>query len=243
MLDIVDLGKVWAVAKVPEAEAGQLKPGTKARVRVIAAGGKMMEGTLLRFGAEADRNSNTIDAIFELDNPDFIIRPGMRAEFSVITNSREDVLSIPRSAVQGDPTSRVVFAKDFDLDNAFIKSPVQLGAKNDLYIEVVSGLFPGDEVVTNGSYALSFAGGGGGPSLKEALDAAHGHKHAEDGSELTPEDLAKAQAGGDEHDDEHSGKGGFSMPILIWAVTATILFLISFQANLRRKKTSTVANA
>ncbi len=243
MLDIVDLGKVWAVAKVPEAEAGQLKPGTKARVRVIAAGGKTMEGTLLRFGAEADRNSNTIDAIFELDNPDFIIRPGMRAEFSIITSSREDVLSIPRNAVQGDPTNRVVFAKDFDLDNAFIKSPVQLGAKNDLYIEVVSGLIPGDEVVTNGSYALSFAGGGGGPSLKEALDAAHGHEHAEDGSELTDEDKAKAQSGGDDHGDEHSGKGGFSMPILIWAVTATILLLISFQANLRRKKTSTVANA
>lgn len=102
MLDIVDLGKVWAVAKVPEAEAGRLKPGTKARVKIMATGGKTMEGTLLRFGAEADRNSNTIDAIFELENPDFIIRPGMRAEFSIITDSREDVLSIPRSAVQGD---------------------------------------------------------------------------------------------------------------------------------------------
>ena len=69
-------------------------------------------------------NSNTIDAIFELDNPDFIIRPGMRAEFSIITSAREDVLSIPRSAVQGDPTSRVVFVKDFDLDNAYIKTPL-----------------------------------------------------------------------------------------------------------------------
>lgn len=243
MLDIVDLGKVWAVAKVPEAEAGQLKPGTKARVRVIAAGGETMEGTLLRFGAEADRDSNTIDAIFELDNPDFAIRPGMRAEFSVITNSREDVLSIPRSAVQGNPTSRVVFVKDFDLNTAYIKTPLELGAKNDLYVEVVSGLFPGDEVVTNGSYALSFAGGGGGPSLKEALDAAHGHEHAEDGSELTDEDKAKAQSGDDGHGHEHSGEGGFSMPILIWAVTATILLLISFQANIRRKKTSTAANA
>ncbi|MGJ8677058.1 MAG: efflux RND transporter periplasmic adaptor subunit [Akkermansiaceae bacterium] len=243
LLDVVDLGKVWAVAKIPEAEAGQLKPGAKARVRVMAVGGKTMEGTLLRFGAEADRNSSTIDAIFELENPDYVIRPGMRAEFSVITNSREDVLSIPRSAVQGDPTNRVVFVKDFDLDNAYIKAPLQLGAKNDLYIEVISGLIPGDEVVTNGSYALSFAGGGGGPSLKEALDAAHGHEHAEDGSELTDKDKAKAQSGGDEHSDEHSGEGGVSMPILIWAVTATILLLISFQANIRRKKTSKVANA
>lgn len=240
MLDIVDLSKVWAIAKVPESAAADLKPGTKARVRIIAAGDKTMEGKLLRFGAEADRNSSTIDAIFELENPDFIIRPGMRAEFSIITSSREDVLSIPRSALQGDPTNWVVFVKDFDLDNAFIKSPLELGAKNDLYIEVISGLFPGDEVVTNGSYSLSFAGGGGGPSLKEALDAAHGHEHAEDGSELKPENKGAEHTEGDGHDhgDGAAGKASLSMPILIWAVTATVLLLISFQANLRRKKVS-----
>lgn len=243
MLDIVDLSKVWAVAKVPESEAGQMKAGTKARIRVTAAGGKIMEGTLLRLGAEADRDSNTIDAIFELSNPDFIIRPGMRAEFSIIINSREDVLSIPRSAVQGGPTNRVVFVKDFDLENAYIKVPLELGIKNDLYMEVISGLFPGDEVVTNGSYALSFAGGGGGPSLKEALDAAHGHEHAEDGSELTPEDKAKTQSGSDDHGDDHSKNEGFNKPILIWAVVATVLLLVSFQANIRRKKTSTIAKA
>lgn len=245
MLDVVDLGKVWAVAKVPESEAGQLKIGTKARIRIIAAGGELMEGSLLRFGAEADRDSSTIDAIFELENPDFVIRPGMRAEFSIITSSREDVLSIPRTAVQGDATNRVVFVKDFDLDNAFIKSPVQLGAKNDLFIEVMGGLFPGDEIVTNGSYALSFAGGGGGPSLKEALDAAHGHEHAEDGSELTDKDKSAKHADDDGHDHggENSGKGRLSMPVLIWAVSATVLLLISFQANIRLKKSTTVSNA
>lgn len=242
MLDIVDLSKVWAIAKVPESEAAQMKTGTKARVRVAAVdGGKIMEGTLLRFGTEADRSSNTIDAIFELSNPGFAIRPGMRAEFSIIINAREDVLSIPRRAVQGAPTNRVVFVKDFDLENAYIKTPLELGTKNDLYIEVISGLFPGDEVVTNGSYALSFAGGGGGPSLKEALDAAHGHEHAEDGSELKPEDKAQSTSG--EQGTELSNKGGSNIPTLIWAVTATVLLLVSFQANVRRKKNSSIAQS
>ncbi|MBT8036695.1 MAG: efflux RND transporter periplasmic adaptor subunit [Verrucomicrobiae bacterium] len=243
LLDIVDLGKVWAVAKVPEAEAGQLKPGTKARVRIRAAGGKLMEGTLLRLGAEADRNSSTIDAIFVLENPDFVIRPGMRAEFSIITSSREDVLSIPRTAVQGDLTNRVVFVEDFDLKHAYIKSPVQLGAKNDLYIEVVKGLLPGDAVVTNGSYALSFAGGGGGPSLKEALDAAHGHEHNEDGSEITEDQKSATHSEGDGQSGENSGKGGINRLILIWAIITTVLLLIIFQRNILRKKTSSSPNA
>jgi hypothetical protein len=49
-----------------------------------------------------------------------------------VTDIREDVLSIPRTAVQGDALNRVVFARDFELDNAYLKSPVVLGASNDL---------------------------------------------------------------------------------------------------------------
>jgi cobalt-zinc-cadmium efflux system membrane fusion protein len=55
-------------------------------------------------------------------------------------------------------------------------------------------VFPADEVVTRGAYSLSFAGGDSGISLKEALDAAHGHEHAADGSELTAEKEAEMEA-------------------------------------------------
>jgi hypothetical protein len=74
-----------------------------------------------------------------------------------------------------------------------VKAPVQTGARNDRHVEIISGLFPGDEVVAKGAYPLVYAGGGG-VSLKEALDAAHGHEHAEDGSELTEQQRAQMAA-------------------------------------------------
>jgi hypothetical protein len=110
----------------------------------------------------------------------------MRVEFSILLNTKTQTLSIPRSALQNDGISRIVYVKDFELPNAFLKSPVRIGAQNESSAEVLSGLFPGDEVVTKGAYSLLFAGGGG-ISLKEALDAAHGHEHNEDGSEITAE--------------------------------------------------------
>ena len=64
----------------------------------------------------------------------------------------------------------LLYVKDFELPNAFVRAPVELGEQNDGYVEVKNGLFPGDEVVTQGSYSLGFAGGGS-VSLKEALDA------------------------------------------------------------------------
>jgi len=194
LIEILDLSTVHAVAAVPEHLAGRLKHGQQARIRVAGAGEREYLATIEHFGAEADSATGTVEAAFHVENPDLLLRPGMRAEFSIITGKRENVIGIPRAALQGDASSRFVYVKHFDLPNAFSKTPVQVGAMNDRFVEIVGGLFPADEVVTRGAYSLSFAGGGSGVSLKEALDAAHGHEHAEDGSELTAEKRAELEA-------------------------------------------------
>ncbi len=197
LLDISDLTEVFAIARVPETQAAKLKPGSKAHIRVAALGDQPLEGEMTRFGTTADKESGTIDAIFRVANPDLKMRSDMRVEFSIILSKRANVLGIPRAALQGDASKRFVYVKHFDLANAFIKTPVQVGEMNDRFVEIVSGLLPADEVVTRGAYSLSFAGGGS-VSLKEALDAAHGHEHAADGGELTPEkkaEVAAAQGG------------------------------------------------
>lgn len=193
LLEVIDLSEVYAIARVPEHQAGTMKPGTKAHIRVAAVPEGSFDGELLRFGNAADRESGTIDAIFRLPNTGGLLRPGMRAEFSIVISKRENVLSVPRAALQGEASKRYVYVKDFDLEHAFIKTPVEVGEVNVRSVEIVSGILPADEVVTRGAYSLSFAGGGS-ISLKEALDAAHGHEHAEDGSELTPEKRAEAEA-------------------------------------------------
>jgi cobalt-zinc-cadmium efflux system membrane fusion protein len=133
---------------------------------------------------------------------------------------------VPLEALQGDPANRVVYVKDFDLPNTFVKCPVQVGERNDRYVEIISGLFPGDEVVTKGSYFLGFVAGGG-PSLKDALDAAHGHPHNEDGSIMTAEQLA-AQEGAD---DGHAGHAPTNSPLLyplaLIAIVSIVLLIVS----------------
>lgn len=229
LLDIADYSTLWAIAKIPEKEAALIDIGSRARIRIPALGNEVLEAKLTRFGVQADREAGTIEGIFVLENARGRLRPGMRAEFSIILSSREEVIAVPRKAVQGDPANRYVFAKDFELPNAFVRSPVVLGEQNDQYIEIVRGVFPGDEVVTNGSYELSFVGNASGMSLKEALDAAHGHEHNEDGSEMTPEQQA-------EHDGHDHGEGGaqsqyaeFQLPLLVYAIVVTALLLVACQ--------------
>lgn len=220
LLDILNLDQLWAVARVPQREAAKIQKGTKARIQVPAMGGNPVEGSLIRFGTSADAGSGTFDAIFLIENPGDRLRPGMRAEFSIITAIREDVSVVPKEAVQGPVTDRVVYVQDFDLPNSFIRSPVVTGEENDQFIEIKEGLFPGDEVVTQGAYLLGFSGGGN-LSLKEVLDAAHGHEHNEDGSELNEEQKAAKASGEGEHD--HGENAG---PVNRFLVAACISLLV-----------------
>lgn len=232
LLEITDLSEVFAVARVPEHLAGKLKIGAVAHIRVSALPEEKFEGTLLRFGTVADKESGTLDAVFRLPNPSFTLRPDMRAEFSIVLGKREGVVSVPRSALQGDALSRFVYVEDFDLKNAFVKTQVVVGSQNDRFVEIVSGLLPGDKVVTRGAYSLAFAGKGS-VSLKEALDAAHGHEHNEDGSEKS----AGQKSAGHEHDD-HDHAGARLGGLTLFSFIANGLLLILLIVAMRRKPQS-----
>jgi len=231
LLDIVDLTEVWAVAKVPEQDAVQLKIGAKARIKISAFGDEEFSGELVRFGNTANAQAGTLDAIFHLQNPEMRLRPGMRAEFSIVISSKKDVLAVPKLALQGDLSNRVVYVKDFELPHAYVKCPVEIGSQNDQYVEILSGVFPGDEVVTKGSYFLGFSSGDS-LSLKEALDAAHGHEHNADGSEMSEEQKSSRlnEAGGHAKHSEQGPK------VLFLSVACGFLVLLLFLSGVKHAK-------
>ncbi len=237
LMSIVDLGVVHAIAKVPEHFAGRIAVGQKTHIRVPGYPDKTFEAVLEHLGALANAETGTLEAAFHVENPGLILRPGMRAEFSIVTSSRAGVMSVPRAALQGEGASRFVYIADYDLENAFEKVPVEIGEQNESMVEIVNGLFPGDTVVARGAYALGFAGNGS-ISLKEALDAAHGHAHAEDGSEM-----GEHEGGGDhdhdhhdDHDHEAAGGAGFTTLTLFFAGLSGLLLVLLILSLAFRKQ-------
>jgi cobalt-zinc-cadmium efflux system membrane fusion protein len=221
LMEILDLSKVWVVARVPQHQAALLSKGLVAKIRVPALGKEEFTAEYLRPGTGS--NTTAVDAIFSLPNPGNKLRPGMRAELLLLASKREGVLSIPRDALQGDRSNRFVFIKDYELANAFVRVPVMIGEITGERVEIAKGLLPGDEVVTRGAYSLSFAGKGS-ASLKEALDAAHGHPHKEDGTEMSKEEVAATDAaGGHDHGHEHAAR---SPLVLFLAITCGVLLVL-----------------
>ncbi len=249
LAEFADLSTLYLIATLPQATAGKIKQGTEAKIRFPIRPDKEYTATLLKFAAcpcpdpacalgqdtstRADNdaaNLNTAGVIFTVKNPDNQLRPGMNAECSIIMEKRNNVLSVPREALQGSPSSRHVYVKHPKILHAFDRVNVQTGLSSRERVEILDGLYPGDEVVARGSYSLGFAGSGSGPSLKEAMDAAHGHDHNEDGSELSPEQAAaKANAGtGGEHAEHGTGMREIFFMIST-GVLAILLLILSFR--------------
>lgn len=220
LMEIYDLTTVEARAAVPQHLTARIGKGMEAHIRVPGFPERVWEATMAHTGAEADAASSTVEAAFHVPNEDAALRPGMRAEFTLVLSKRPGVMSVPREALQGNAMNRFVYIRDYELKHAFVKTPVATGGMNDRYVEILEGLLPGDEIVTKGAYALAFAGKGS-VSLKEALDAAHGHPHNEDGTEMTKDEIAAAAAGGAGHDHDHEEGGG-----LFWKITSGVLFVL-----------------
>jgi len=81
------------------------------------------------------------------------IRAGMFATVTLVTNSRQNVPIIPRGAAINAYDSWVVFT--VGEDNIANRQPISLGLENEHYIEILSGLEPGDMIVSAGQNFLS----------------------------------------------------------------------------------------
>ena len=86
-----------------------------------------------------------------IDNNDGHWRPGMHVKAAVTTAIRDVPLAISSMALQNFRNQQVVFSRQ---GNTFEAHPLQLGERDDQYIEVLSGLEVGTEYVTKNSFLI-----------------------------------------------------------------------------------------
>jgi macrolide-specific efflux system membrane fusion protein len=89
-------------------------------------------------------NVVTYNSIISFDSAPASVKPGMTANVSVITASKDNVLSVPSAAISTSGGQSTVTVRGNGKDQV---TPVQTGLKGDGTTEIVSGLNEGDQVV------------------------------------------------------------------------------------------------
>lgn len=157
LMEIADYQKILAKGTTFEnPDIGKIKVGAQARIIVDIFPGETFEGTVQRIDAGFEPETHAFEVFVLLQNPDLRIKPNMQASLYVGLGDSQEVLVVPRRAILGGVGNFFVFVRDKD---TFEKRSIAMGITAGDRVEILEGVFPGEQVVVQGNYQLQFATG------------------------------------------------------------------------------------
>ena len=159
LLTIVDFGTLVARVFVPEKQLDRIQVGQSAEVVGKAARGRRGEGKVLRIAPTIDASTGTVKVTVSMPIAAAgasAFLPGMYAEVTLTTDSRSDVLLVPKAAVVRDEEQTYLFTLVGDVSAGFTAKRVRVetGLNDPERIEIVKGLGAGEPVILAGQTGL-----------------------------------------------------------------------------------------
>jgi len=145
---IINPGNPVITVDLSEIDAAKVKSGEKATVTFDALPNKTFTGKVLGINTTGTVSSGvtTYPAIIQLDTADRSILPNMSATANIIVSVKNDVLTVPTSAIQTINNQSMVRVLQ---GGNMTQIPVETGIASDTDTEIISGLSEGQTVVTS----------------------------------------------------------------------------------------------
>jgi len=155
LFTIADLSEVWAEFHVFPSDLSSIRQGQMVQVysldNIKDETEQMTEAHVKMLLPTADANSQTVLAIVPLDNTEGQWRPGMTVNGNVVVDQKQVPLAVKTSALHRFRDFTVVFAK---VGNTYEVRMLELGMSDGDMVEVLSGLKPDTEYVTENSFLI-----------------------------------------------------------------------------------------
>ncbi|MCP4546291.1 MAG: efflux RND transporter periplasmic adaptor subunit [bacterium] len=179
---ISDLSEMEAQVNVDENDIVSVGIGQSAEIEVDALIDQVLTGVVLEIASSANPSAQgggqktEFEIKIGITSPPSSLRPGMTASADVATKTNDNALSVPIQSVairtidqlvmseesREDAEARYEVDKDgfvevvFCIENGVaVAHQVETGIQSDEYIEILSGLEEGDEIVTGSYRAIS----------------------------------------------------------------------------------------
>lgn len=154
-ITIADVQQLQVKVPIDELDIAQVDIEQQVRVILDALPESDVTGTVTDIAPTADKSdqgTTTYEVTVALDAGDAPVRAGMTAVVEIVTLRKEDVVIVPRRAVQSEAGQSFVLLPSDDPPPqpdlpASERREVQLGLSDREFVEIVSGLEPGDEVL------------------------------------------------------------------------------------------------
>ncbi len=170
IIELAKLDTMTVKAEISEADVIFVHRGQTAVFTILGQPNKQYQGTLraiepgptIMDGDDSDLTITDSDAIyynavFDVDNPEGILRIGMTAQVSIVLEQSKDALLIPAQVLQ--KAGRGAYTVPVLENGQVLQKPVTVGINNKVNVEILSGLKEGDQVILGSAIP-----GAGGPS-------------------------------------------------------------------------------
>lgn len=148
---VADLSTVWVVADVFEYEAANVRLNQPATITMDYLPGRTLHGRVSYILPQVDPNTRTLKVRIQVDNPGYLLKPDMYCNVELQAGGARKLV-VPQSAVLNSGDRQVVF---LDLGNGhFEPRDVKIGAQTGGRVEILSGLQPGERIVTSGNFLI-----------------------------------------------------------------------------------------
>jgi membrane fusion protein (multidrug efflux system) len=149
------LDPIYLNYSLPGRYFSTLSPGQKVTLKVQAYSDQTFTGRITAINPGIDPENRNVQVQATLDNPKHHLRPGMFAEVRTLLPEREQVLTLPRTAITYNPYGDMVFIiREKKGDLVVQQQQVQTGKVRGGRVEIVKGLQTDERVVSAGHMKL-----------------------------------------------------------------------------------------
>jgi HlyD family secretion protein len=149
---IVDISRVVARTNVPQTEAGLLKVGNPATVK-LTAGELEIDGKVTVVSPATDPSSTTVQVWVQSADPAERFKPGMSVRVEILARTIPDATVVPTAALLSGPEGGITIIT-VSADHKAHVNTVTVGARQNGKVQILSGIAPGDQVVVTGGLGL-----------------------------------------------------------------------------------------
>lgn len=169
---LVDPTRMVFRGELPEADVASIPPHAEVRLEIGCVECADVETRLEAARPLADPRTRTVLVEARIPGDASAYTDGSSATAAVlISRSAADEVLVPERCVVQDELEFLVFRRDPGNPNQVIRAAVSLGRRSDGWVEILTEVAEGDEVVRDGAYQLRLSGNGKAP--------ANGHFHAD----------------------------------------------------------------
>ncbi|ARS26958.1 efflux RND transporter periplasmic adaptor subunit [Sphingomonas sp. KC8] len=151
LAEVNGLGTVWLNAAVPEAMAGQLRPGQTASATLAAFPGERFAGRVAAVLPDVQAESRTLTVRIELPNRGARLKPGMFATVDFGGSARSALLLPSEALIRTGKRTLVMLALP---GGRYQPAEVQTGSEAGGQTEILAGLAEGEKVIASGQFLI-----------------------------------------------------------------------------------------